>query len=116
MNEFSKKANLDKLNRILEEYKSKIDIHKRNTKPKFKYKSSVIRKVFKNRKPKVAILREQGVNGHYEMANAFAKSGFIAVDVTMNSIIDNEFSYPTFVSDSMESSFINLTLKIKSIS
>ena len=51
--------------------------------------------IIKN-KPKVAILREQGVNGHYEMANAFAKSGFIAVDVTMNSIIDNEESLKSY--------------------
>ena len=40
--------------------------------------------------PKIAILREQGINGHYEMANAFEKNGFQAVDVTMNSLINNE--------------------------
>lgn len=37
-------------------------------------------------KPKVAILREQGVNGHIEMAAAFTQSGFSAVDVTMTDI------------------------------
>ena len=41
-------------------------------------------------KPKIAILREQGVNGHYEMANAFSVHGFNAVDVTMNSLIAKE--------------------------
>ena len=73
----------------LEEYKSKIDIHKNNTKLKFKYKSSVIRKVFKNRKPKVAIFREQGINGHKEMANAFVNSGFECHDITTNDLSDS---------------------------
>ena len=72
----------------LEEYKSKIDIHKRNTNPKFKYQSRIIKKVFKRRKPKVAILREQGVNGHREMANAFTNSGFECHDITTNDLSD----------------------------
>ena len=72
----------------LEEYKSKIDIHKRNTNPKFKYKNRIIKKVFKRRKPKVAILREQGVNGHREMANAFTNSGFECHDITTNDLSD----------------------------
>ena len=38
-------------------------------------------------KPKVAILREQGVNGHLEMAAAFTKAGFSAVDVHMSDIL-----------------------------
>lgn len=37
-------------------------------------------------KPKVAILREQGVNGYVEMAAAFDKAGFTAVDVHLNDI------------------------------
>ncbi len=37
-------------------------------------------------RPKVAILREQGVNGHIEMAAAFTQSGFSAIDVTMTDI------------------------------
>ncbi len=36
--------------------------------------------------PKVAILREQGVNGHIEMAAAFSQAGFSSVDVTMSDI------------------------------
>jgi hypothetical protein len=39
------------------------------------------------RRPKVAILREQGVNGHVEMAWAFTAAGFDAVDVHMSDII-----------------------------
>ncbi len=37
-------------------------------------------------RPKVAILREQGVNGHLEMAAAFMLAGFTAVDVHMNDL------------------------------
>ena len=36
--------------------------------------------------PRVAILREQGVNSHYEMAAAFVAAGFEAVDVHMSDI------------------------------
>lgn len=37
--------------------------------------------------PRVAILREQGVNGHAEMAFAFKAAGFDAIDVHMTDII-----------------------------
>ena len=40
-----------------------------------------------NSKPRVAILREQGVNSQVEMAAAFARAGFEAVDVHMSDII-----------------------------
>ena len=38
-------------------------------------------------RPKVAILREQGVNGQVEMANGFHRAGFEAVDVHMSDLI-----------------------------
>ncbi len=38
-------------------------------------------------KPKVAIFREQGVNGQLEMAAAFDRAGFTAMDVHMRDII-----------------------------
>ena len=38
-------------------------------------------------RPKVAILREQGVNGQIEMAAAFDRAGFTAVDVHMSDLI-----------------------------
>ena len=38
-------------------------------------------------RPKMAILREQGVNGHIEMAAAFALAGFESVDVHMSDLI-----------------------------
>jgi phosphoribosylformylglycinamidine synthase len=39
-------------------------------------------------RPRVAILREQGVNGQIEMAAAFTRAGFEAVDVHMTDLID----------------------------
>jgi phosphoribosylformylglycinamidine synthase len=38
-------------------------------------------------KPRVAILREQGVNSQYEMAAAFMRAGFAAVDVHMSDLL-----------------------------
>ncbi len=38
-------------------------------------------------RPRVAILREQGVNGQTEMAAAFDRAGFSAVDVTMSDLL-----------------------------
>jgi phosphoribosylformylglycinamidine synthase len=47
---------------------------------------------FVSRRPKVAILREQGVNGHAEMAWAFTKAGFDALDVHMSDLLEGRFS------------------------
>jgi len=41
----------------------------------------------KNEKPRIAILREQGVNSQVEMAAAFTRAGFEAVDVHMSDVI-----------------------------
>ncbi len=38
--------------------------------------------------PRVAILREQGVNSQYEMAAAFIRAGFTAVDVHMSDLLE----------------------------
>ncbi len=47
-------------------------------------------------RPKVAILREQGVNGQVEMAGAFDRAGFAAVDVHMSDIIAGRASLADF--------------------
>jgi len=39
-------------------------------------------------RPRVAILREQGVNGQIEMAAAFTRAGFEAVDVHMTDLVE----------------------------
>jgi phosphoribosylformylglycinamidine synthase len=38
-------------------------------------------------KPALAVLREQGVNGHVEMAAAFHRAGFAAIDVHMSDLL-----------------------------
>ncbi len=43
-------------------------------------------------RPRVAVLREQGVNGHAEMAAAFERAGFDCVDVHMSEILSGETS------------------------
>lgn len=47
-------------------------------------------------RPKMAILREQGVNGQTEMAAAFDRAGFSSVDVHMSDIISGRVSLHTF--------------------
>ncbi|MDN3652090.1 phosphoribosylformylglycinamidine synthase [Thalassotalea ponticola] len=46
--------------------------------------------------PKVAILREQGVNSHVEMAAAFDRAGFITVDVHMSDILGGRVDLANF--------------------
>jgi phosphoribosylformylglycinamidine synthase len=48
-------------------------------------------------KPRVAILREQGVNSQAEMAFAFNLAGFSAVDVHMTDILSGDVSLSSFV-------------------
>ena len=49
-----------------------------------------------NVRPKMAILREQGVNGHVEMAVAFDRAGFATFDVHMSDIIAGRVSLKDF--------------------
>ena len=48
------------------------------------------------RRPRVAILREQGVNGHRELAAAFERAGFDAVDVHMTDLVEGRRSLARF--------------------
>jgi phosphoribosylformylglycinamidine synthase len=47
-------------------------------------------------RPLVAILREQGVNGHFEMAAAFDKAAFTAVDVHMSDLFEGRHDLADF--------------------
>jgi len=47
-------------------------------------------------RPRVAILREQGVNGHLEMAAAFYQAGFESVDVHMSDLIEGRHELQSF--------------------
>jgi phosphoribosylformylglycinamidine synthase len=46
--------------------------------------------------PKIAILREQGVNSHVEMAAAFDRAGFSAIDVHMSDVLAGRVSLADF--------------------
>jgi phosphoribosylformylglycinamidine synthase len=47
-------------------------------------------------RPKIAILREQGVNSHLEMAAAFDRAGFSAIDVHMSDLLAERRSLSDF--------------------
>lgn len=47
-------------------------------------------------RPEVAIIREQGVNGHIEMGAAFDRAGFAAVDVHMSDILEGRVELNRF--------------------
>ncbi|QSX39102.1 phosphoribosylformylglycinamidine synthase [Shewanella sedimentimangrovi] len=52
--------------------------------------------ILKGVAPKMAILREQGVNSHVEMAAAFDRAGFEAHDVHMSDILSGRISLEQF--------------------
>ncbi len=52
--------------------------------------------ITKGIKPNIAVLREQGVNGQIEMAAAFDRAGFNAVDVHMSDIINGDVDFENF--------------------
>lgn len=47
-------------------------------------------------RPRVAVLREQGVNGQIEMANIFERAGFTAFDVHMSDLIEGRVNLADF--------------------
>ncbi|MBU0806709.1 MAG: phosphoribosylformylglycinamidine synthase [Gammaproteobacteria bacterium] len=47
-------------------------------------------------RPQIAVLREQGVNGQVEMAAAFDRAGFNAIDVHMSDILSGRVSLDAF--------------------
>ncbi|WP_178026321.1 phosphoribosylformylglycinamidine synthase [Plesiomonas shigelloides] len=49
-------------------------------------------------RPKLAVLREQGVNSHVEMAAAFDRAGFDAIDVHMSDILGGRINLQQFQS------------------
>ena len=52
--------------------------------------------VYVSSKPRVAVLREQGVNGHVEMAAAFDRAGFESYDVVMADLVNREVELDSF--------------------
>ena len=52
--------------------------------------------IAKGVRPKLAVLREQGVNGQVEMAAAFDRAGFSAIDVHMSDILSGRVDLADF--------------------
>ena len=63
----------------------------------FELNQSIISPYIKtNVKPKIAILREQGINGQVEMASAFDRAQFDAIDVHMSDILSGRITLTDF--------------------
>jgi len=58
----------------------------------FAAEDDIARRFYAGAKPRVAILREQGVNSQNEMAAAFMHAGFAAVDVHMSDLLSGRDS------------------------
>ncbi|XOD69801.1 MAG: phosphoribosylformylglycinamidine synthase [Sodalis sp. (in: enterobacteria)] len=52
--------------------------------------------IAKGTRPKIAILREQGMNSHVEMAAAFYRAGFEAIDVHMSDLLTGTLTLDEF--------------------
>ncbi|NVK21129.1 MAG: phosphoribosylformylglycinamidine synthase, partial [Kangiellaceae bacterium] len=83
-----------------QEYNAKLDVNNPGIKPVLTYdltenvaKSLIATGV----RPRVAILREQGVNSQLEMAAAFTKAGFECIDVHMSDILTGRVSLNDFI-------------------
>lgn len=63
---------------------------------KLTFDPSHVPSVLGKRKPAIAILREQGVNGQVEMAAAFDAAGFDCVDVHMSDLVSGQRSLAEF--------------------
>ncbi|MDE0837852.1 MAG: phosphoribosylformylglycinamidine synthase, partial [Kiritimatiellae bacterium] len=59
------------------------------------YDSEMAPAVFTTR-PRLAVLREQGINGHVEMAAAFDRAGFESIDVHMTDLLEGRVSLSSF--------------------
>jgi phosphoribosylformylglycinamidine synthase len=64
--------------------------------PTFDLNEQIEAPFINSRRPSMAILREQGVNGHVEMAAAFDKVGFSTVDVHMSDLLAGRISLDDF--------------------
>jgi phosphoribosylformylglycinamidine synthase len=62
----------------------------------FDVKEDIAAPFISSARPRIAILREQGVNGHVEMAAAFDRAGFTSIDVHMTDILGGRVSLAEF--------------------
>ena len=80
------------------EYTLKLEQDNPGITPKVTFDVAASAKIIKDyaSRPKMAILREQGVNGELEMAAAFQKAGFESIDVHMTDILEGRVSLKDF--------------------
>jgi len=69
-----------------EEHAARGDWTRAGLQPTLSFKPDPVPFVARGERPRIAILREQGVNGQREMAWAFMQAGFEAVDVHMSDL------------------------------
>ena len=62
----------------------------------FDHNDDIAAPFMERRRPRIAILREQGVNGQIEMAASFNKAGFECVDVHMSDILNGRLALDDF--------------------
>jgi len=79
-----------------QEHQLKLDRTNPGIRPKLTFKPSAFRLPRSASQPKVAILREQGVNSQVEMGHAFTRAGFRAIDVHMTDILSGRISLKNF--------------------
>ena len=82
-----------------EERSSTLDFKKKGLAPQFSYDANdniAAPYIATGVRPRVAILREQGVNSQTEMAAAFMQAGFEAVDVHMSDLIAGRLTLEQF--------------------
>ncbi len=81
-----------------QEFDSKLDASDPGLHVKLSYDPNInpVAPAILSSRPRMAILREQGVNGQVEMAAAFDRAGFKAVDVHMSDIITGRVSLADF--------------------
>ena len=78
------------------EHQLKLDPKNPGISPKLSFSTAAAAAPRPGPKPRVAILREQGVNGQVEMAAAFTRAGFTAIDVHMSDILTGRISLRDF--------------------
>ena len=76
-----------------QEHRFLLDPKRSKLTQKFNFK---LNKRYLSRAPKIAIMRDQGVNSHLEMAAAFSQAGFKVIDVHMRDLLDNSSSLDNF--------------------
>ena len=81
-----------------EGFKKLLDENDPGLNPKIKFGTTHIDyKRLKTSSPKVAILRDQGVNSQIEMAVAFNKAGFNAYDIHMTDILNGQVNLDEYI-------------------